>query len=296
MKRPLAPVHAGMSHETAPARLATRPGLRHTDPVKHTMPLALAFALLSALGCGPSATPAPQGPGPAPVARADDPTCPVLVAGTSVTVEDTDTGAALVFVTTGDVAAVRTRARALADAHNAHHAKMGSMPAPADGAPNPHAGHTMAPAAGAPNPHAGHAMPPAAGAKPTMGTMIGAHSTAAVTELPNGARVTFTARRSGRAAVRAAHARAAPHRRQLRDVMRRLPALAVVSIFAVGLGACAVPAAAPAATHPASPSAPTGRLAGAPAERCAPASSTYPDVPAARAARGGAATTTTTRT
>jgi len=137
--------------------------------------LAFALALAPALGCSSPAKPAPHGPGSA-APRADDPTCPVLVPGTSVTVEDTDTGAAFVFVTTTDAAAVRTRARALAEAHNAHHAKM--VPAAGDGA----------------DPHAGHAMG-SAGAKPTpmMGTMIGAHSTAEVTELPNGARVTFTA-------------------------------------------------------------------------------------------------------
>src|SRR5262245_13286048 len=50
----------------------------------------------------------------------DDPTCPLLVPGTSLSVEDTTTGAALVFVTTGDATAVRTRATALADMHTKH--------------------------------------------------------------------------------------------------------------------------------------------------------------------------------
>jgi hypothetical protein len=49
--------------------------------------------------------------------KADDPSCPVQVPGTSVTVEDTDDGATLVFVTTGDIAGVRTRAKTLAEAH-----------------------------------------------------------------------------------------------------------------------------------------------------------------------------------
>jgi hypothetical protein len=53
-------------------------------------------------------------------AKADDPSCPVLVAGTSVAVEDLANGAAFVFVTTGDVADVRRRAAKLADMH-AHH-------------------------------------------------------------------------------------------------------------------------------------------------------------------------------
>ncbi len=53
-------------------------------------------------------------------AAPDDPSCPLVVPGTSVSVEDTATGAALVFVTTGDVAAVRTRATALAEMHTKH--------------------------------------------------------------------------------------------------------------------------------------------------------------------------------
>ena len=69
-----------------------------------------------------------------------------------MTVEDTDTGAAFVFVTTGDPSAVRTRSTALAEMHNAH-----------------------------------------AGTGHQMGHMIGTPSTAAASELPNGARVTFTA-------------------------------------------------------------------------------------------------------
>lgn len=48
----------------------------------------------------------------------DDPTCPLVVPGTTVSVEDAPDGAALVFVTTGDPAAVRTRATALAKLHN----------------------------------------------------------------------------------------------------------------------------------------------------------------------------------
>lgn len=44
----------------------------------------------------------------------NDPTCPVEIPGTSATVEDTATGAALVFVTTGDIEAVRARGKALA--------------------------------------------------------------------------------------------------------------------------------------------------------------------------------------
>ena len=60
-------------------------------------------------------------------AKADDPTCPLIVPGTSVSVEDTPVGASLMFVTTGDAAAVRTRATALATMHNKHDGPGGAM-------------------------------------------------------------------------------------------------------------------------------------------------------------------------
>jgi len=63
-----------------------------------------------------------------PRSGADDPSCPVSVPGTSVTVEDTDSGAALVFVTTGDVAELRKRVAAMAKMHNEHHGAMGALP------------------------------------------------------------------------------------------------------------------------------------------------------------------------
>lgn len=50
----------------------------------------------------------------------------------SVTVEDTDRGAALVFVTTGDVNEVRKRVAAMKDMHNEHHAAMGPLPTGAE--------------------------------------------------------------------------------------------------------------------------------------------------------------------
>src|SRR5688572_28737173 len=96
----------------------------------------LRFALLAfsavvvvvvAVACGASSSSGAIEPGP-PAVTAGDPSCPVEVPGTSVTVEDTDTGAALVFVTTGDIAEVRRRAAALAQTHNEHHGKMGPLP------------------------------------------------------------------------------------------------------------------------------------------------------------------------
>jgi hypothetical protein len=96
--------------------------------------------LLALIACGhPAAHDTTAKPAPA----ADDPTCPVAVPGTSVTVEDTDKGAALVFVTTGDVTAVRTHAKALADAITKHDqasafASMLATPATADAADADH--------------------------------------------------------------------------------------------------------------------------------------------------------------
>lgn len=58
---------------------------------------SLLFAVLAACG---SAKPVSETPRPVPATS--DPSCPVAVPGTSVTVEDLDNGAALVFITTGD--------------------------------------------------------------------------------------------------------------------------------------------------------------------------------------------------
>jgi hypothetical protein len=74
--------------------------------------VALLAVLLAACGGTPSAP--VEKPAPAPAHAADDGTCPVAIAGTSVSVEDAADGAALVFVTTGDVAEVRRRVPALA--------------------------------------------------------------------------------------------------------------------------------------------------------------------------------------
>jgi hypothetical protein len=72
---------------------------------------SLVCAMLAA--CAASAHPTPSSPSAAATTD-DDPSCPMGVPGTSVTVEDTERGAALVFVTTGDVAQVRARAKTLA--------------------------------------------------------------------------------------------------------------------------------------------------------------------------------------
>jgi len=79
-------------------------------------------------GCGGGgATHSHEPAKPEPPAAATDPSCPLEVPGTSISVEDTTAGAALVFVTTGDAAAVRTRAQAFAAMHTKHDGPSSAM-------------------------------------------------------------------------------------------------------------------------------------------------------------------------
>lgn len=153
--------------------------------------LALLLIALPLAACGGSSQPTPAQPtakaGPPP---ADDPSCPVTVPGTSVTTEDTATGAALVFVTTGDVAELRKRVVTLAAMHNERHGAMGPLPTgdEAGGGHDHHAGHAghaVGSAAGggheghgAGGDHAGHA-----------GGMISVHSKAASEDIDSGAKL-----------------------------------------------------------------------------------------------------------
>ena len=183
---------------------------------------ALLFSLaVAACGGSSGSAPSPTTPKPAPTASAADPSCPVAVSGTSVTVEDAPNGAALVFVTTGDVAEVRRRAAELARMHNDHHAAMGPLPdgTEAGGGHAGHAGHGD-PAGGDAHAghgghaghhmggyhmgghgggghaghggggHAGHGGGAHAG---HMGGMIGVHSKATASDVEGGAKVTFVA-------------------------------------------------------------------------------------------------------
>ena len=88
--------------------------------------IRLALVLGALVACAHSA-PAPATTTPAAATAPDDPSCPVLVPGTSVSVEDTPTGAALVFVTTGNVADVRTRSARLATMHATKAGPTGAM-------------------------------------------------------------------------------------------------------------------------------------------------------------------------
>jgi hypothetical protein len=75
------------------------------------------LALLLLVACGQPAKRDTTAPAPVTAPMAHDPTCPLEVPGTSITVEDTPDGAAMVFVTTGDAAAVQAAADAFAAAH-----------------------------------------------------------------------------------------------------------------------------------------------------------------------------------
>ena len=86
--------------------------------------------MVVALGCGVVGCGAPRTVGPPPptaTAPIDDPTCPLLVPGTTLTVEDTPAGPSFVFLTTGDLDEVRARGRALATMHNDRLGPEGAM-------------------------------------------------------------------------------------------------------------------------------------------------------------------------
>lgn len=72
------------------------------------------------------AQPIPEEP-TQPVAQ-EPSSCPVGVTGVSVSVEDTADGAALMFVTVGDPAVLRTQLHAMAENHNDLHEQMGALP------------------------------------------------------------------------------------------------------------------------------------------------------------------------
>ena len=142
----------------------------------------IACLIFTLAACGSSGASGgdPKSPKPGTTAAAD-PTCPVAVPGTSVTVEDAANGAALVFVTTGDIGELRRRASAMAKAHNDHHAAMGPLPDGNDTGGG-HAGHDMAG-----HDMAGHGSHGGGQA----GTMINIHSKATASEIDGGAKVLF---------------------------------------------------------------------------------------------------------
>ena len=166
--------------------------------MKTVSTLLLSFLLAACGGAsqsaGPSTPAAPATASSAPVAADDDRSCPVAVPGTSVSVEDTDTGAALVFVTTGDAAELRRRVGSMASMHNDQHGAMGPLPTGNEDAG--HAGHDMHAMHGDPGAHGGHAGHDMSGGGEHAGHaggMIGVHSKATVEDIVGGARLVFVA-------------------------------------------------------------------------------------------------------
>lgn len=95
--------------------------------------LMLAGAVLA--GCATAPKPQETAPADSRMAMMEmmEMMCPVKVAGTSVRAEDTPTGAALVFTTTGDVAELRSRVKMMAQKHARMHGEgkgEGHMQAP----------------------------------------------------------------------------------------------------------------------------------------------------------------------
>jgi hypothetical protein len=115
----------------------------------------------------------------------------VSVPGTSVSVEDTERGVALVFVTTGDVEAVRGRVAEMAGMHNDHHGKMGALPTGDEASP---AGHDHT-ARGGEHAHGG-------GHVGHAGGMIGVHSRAEVERVEGGARLVLISAPADQAKLR----------------------------------------------------------------------------------------------
>ena len=177
-----------------------RPGLR---PL-----LGALIVSVTAAACGGKPSSRTMGGGTEPTTAAGDSSCPVAVSGTSVTVEDADSGAALVFVTSGDAGDVRRRAGAMAKMHNDHHGSMGALPDGSAGggheghdmsggdghgetdmkAAGAHAGHDMSGG----HAHAGHDMS-GGGGHAGHTSMVTIHSRVTVQEVPNGARLVFVA-------------------------------------------------------------------------------------------------------
>lgn len=153
----------------------------------------IAVAVLGACGSSSSTTTTTTTTPTAPAATL----CPMDLPGTSVTATDTSTGGALVFRTTGDLAALRARLDGWAERHNARHAAMGPLPtgaeaAPASGHDHHHHHH-----------HGDHAAKPAAPVAADPALMIAAHTRAEVGEVDGGLQLTFVAFPDQLAAVQA---------------------------------------------------------------------------------------------
>ncbi|HUQ04650.1 MAG TPA: hypothetical protein VM261_19250 [Kofleriaceae bacterium] len=156
------------------------------------------FAFVMACGGGAASKVTTVPTENAAAGAADDDPCPMTVAGTSVTVEDLPVGGVLVFVTTGDAAVVRARVHAWADAHNAHHGAMGSLPtgdeASGGGGGHEHGGHGGHGGHAGHGGHGDHSGHGGGGGGGEGGPMaIGIHSRATAVDIDGGARLELTA-------------------------------------------------------------------------------------------------------
>lgn len=105
-----------------------------THPLQHLVPAIFSVFVLSSCGgpAGyppaeqtPSSVPPPGPPGARDRSMMGDHAthCPMEVPGATVTVDETEAGAALTFTTTGDIDELRRRARGMAEMHG----RMGEM-------------------------------------------------------------------------------------------------------------------------------------------------------------------------
>jgi len=115
--------------------------------------------------------------------------CPIGEPGTTIDVEDTDDGAAMVFVTLGDVGALRTQVFAMADLHNQIFAAVLDVPerepAPGDEAEDDEPVHASGPG---PRPAAG--LGPRGRDERDLVVLVPSH--ARVESIAGGARLVFS--------------------------------------------------------------------------------------------------------
>ena len=144
------------------------------------MRLSCLIAVIALAAC-PGSKSSPATTETKPVAAADD-RCPMTLDGTSVAVEDTATGGALVFVTTGDLDALRLRLRGWATRHSQRHEAMGPLPTGDEVATGGHDHH-----------HHGGGGTDAASIRRSSdpADWIAAHSSSEITDVDQSVRLTF---------------------------------------------------------------------------------------------------------
>lgn len=156
-----------------------------------TMHDLLIIGALALGGCASSQTSPPPAPTAATTPAAGAPhdmaaMCPMAVEGTTARAENTETGAAMVFTTTGDVAELRARVARMAAMHASHHgagpgAGMCTHCKHGPGAGGPPAAHPHGP---------GH--PPGQGGMMGAGMMKMPPAAARSEDIEGGARIVLT--------------------------------------------------------------------------------------------------------